>query len=165
MTAAAGIRRVVASDWAAVLALAAGGDLFDAEELTELEQLLDVYLAGAAGPGYGRWIVDATIGGPAGLAYYAPERMADGTWNLLLLAVSPTVRGAGRGAALVRHVEAELQAEGARVLLIETSCVEAFAAQRRFYLRRGYRQEASIQDFYVDGDDKVIFWKSLTSST
>lgn len=74
-------------------------------------------------------------------------------------------RRAGRGAALVRHVEAELQAEGARVLLIETSCVEAFAAQRRFYLRRGYRQEASIQDFYADGDDKVIFWKSLTSST
>lgn len=82
--------------------------------------------------------------------------MADGTWNLLLLVVvSPNVRGAGRGAAGPLF-GSRASGRGGEVVLIETSCVEAFAAPRRFYLRRGCRQEASIQDFYADGDGKGI---------
>jgi len=73
------------------------------------------------------------------------------------------VQGSGRGTALVRHVEADLRAAGARVLLIETSGVAEFAAQRRFYRGLGYSEQARIPDFYADGDDKVIFWKSLTT--
>ena len=67
------------------------------------------------------WLVDDA--GPAGLtgvAYYAPERMSDGVWNLLVLAVHPNRQGQGRGAALVGRVETELPGR-ARVLLIETS--------------------------------------------
>jgi ribosomal protein S18 acetylase RimI-like enzyme len=48
-------------------------------------------------------------------------------------------------------------------LLIETSGVDDFEAQRRFYRGLGYTEEARIRNFYGSGDDKVIFWKSLAS--
>lgn len=157
------IRTVRAADREAVLAVVEAVGLFPAEELVEVEQMLDAFLTGTAGPG-GRWVTDDIGSGSAGVAYYAPERMAEGTWNLYLLAVAPTAQGTGRGAALVRHVEADLLAAGARVLLIETSGVADFEAQRRFYRGLGYTEEARIRDFYAAGDDKVIFWKTLASS-
>jgi ribosomal protein S18 acetylase RimI-like enzyme len=125
--------------------------------------MLDAFLTGTAGPG-DRWVIDDLGGRLAGVAYYAPERMTEGTWNLYLLAVAPTAQGAGRGAALVRHVEADLVVAEARVLLIETSGLDSFGVQRRFYRSLGFTEEARIRDFYAAGDDKVIFWKSLQSS-
>jgi ribosomal protein S18 acetylase RimI-like enzyme len=153
---------VRAADRAAVLGVVGAVGLFPADELVEVGQMLDAFLTGTADPS-DRWVTDDLGSGSAGVAYYAPERMTEGTWNLYLLAVAPGVQGAGRGAALVRHVEADLRAVGARVLLIETSGVEDFEAQRRFYRGLGYSEEARIRDFYATGDDKVIFWKSLTS--
>lgn len=63
----------------------------------------------------------------------------------------------------MRHVEHELRLAGARVLLIETSGVPEFAAQRSFYAGLGYHEEARIRDFYAAGDDKIVFWKLLTA--
>ena len=39
--------------------------------------------------------------------------------------------------------------------------VDAFADTRRFYAQRGYTREAVIRDYWAEGDDKVIYWKSL----
>jgi len=157
------IRRVQDPDRAAVLGVLSDVGLFPPEELVEVERILDAFLAGTADPG-DRWVTDRVSGGSGGVAYYAPERMADGTWNLHLLAVAAAAQGHGRGSALVGYVETDLRSAGARVLLIETSGVPDFAAQRRFYRGLGYRKEARIQDFYATGDDKVIFWKELTAA-
>jgi len=62
-------------------------------------------------------------------------------------------------------VEAEAQAQGGRLLLIETSSTPAYAPTRRFYAACGYPCEATIQDFYAPGDDLMIFAKRLTGST
>jgi hypothetical protein len=58
-------------------------------------------------------------------------------------------------------VEAEVQALGGRLLLVETSSTPAYAAARWFYESSGYRCEATIHDFYALGDDLVIFSKDL----
>lgn len=47
------------------------------------------------------------------------------------------------------------------MLLIETSGLAGFEAQRGFYRRCGYKEEARIRDFYQAGDDKVVFRKVL----
>lgn len=99
--------------------------------------------------------------GPVALAYAAPERMMEGTWNLLLIAVHPDVQGKGFGTALMAEVEALLRAEGQRLLLVETSDLPEFEATRAFYFRRGYRQEAHIRDFYAAGEGKIVFVKAL----
>lgn len=98
---------------------------------------------------------------PVALAYAAPEAMSVGTWNLYLLAVHKEHQGQGIGRALVDYVEGCLATEGQRLLLIETSGLEAFDRTRSFYRQCGYEEEARIRDFYDSGDDKVIFRKAL----
>ncbi len=127
-----------------------------------LDEMVAPYFRGGDDSGF--WLtVDQA--GPQAIAYVAPERMTDGTWNLLLIAVSTSQRGNGIGGALLRHIEQTLHGAGNRVLLVETSGVPAFERTRSFYRANGYREEATIHDFYADGDDKVVFWKALNSST
>lgn len=153
------IREARAGDRASIVGVAEASELFLPGEMLEIQAKLDSFLSGAAGGDC--WLIDDAGGGAEGIAYYAPERMTSGTWNLYLLAVRPGWRGHGRGTALVRHVERDLQTRGARVLLIETSGVPEFAGQRAFYTSLGYHQEARIRDFYDAGDDKIVYWKAL----
>ena len=52
-------------------------------------------------------------------------------------------------------------AQGARLIVVDTSGIEDFAGTRAFYARSGYDEEARIRDFWATGDDKVIFRKAL----
>ena len=106
------------------------------------------------------WLTDDD-GGLVGIAYYAPERLTDGTWNLYLIAIHPDRQGQGRGAAMMRYVEQALREWGERLLLVETSGLPSYEYQRAFYRRCGYTEEARIRDFYQAGEDKVVFWKTL----
>ncbi|MFN7089039.1 MAG: GNAT family N-acetyltransferase [Allorhizobium sp.] len=99
---------------------------------------------------------------PVGVAYVAPEKLTDGTFNLLLIAIHPEQQAMGFGAQLISEVEKRLRGLGARILLVETSGLAAFELTRHFYLKNGYELEGRIRDFYQDGDDKVIFRKKLT---
>lgn len=75
--------------------------------------------------------------------------------------MDPTAQGRGIGHALLARVEAEVQARGGRLLLIETSSTAPYAPARRFYEASGYHYEAVIHDFYTPGDDLIIFRKEL----
>lgn len=107
-----------------------------------------------------RWLVYAGAK-VTGVAYFVPEQLTEGTWNLLLIAIDPACHGQGQGTAIMRHVEEELTRESQRILLVETSGTDTFERTRRFYDMLGYEREARIRDYYTDGDDKVIFRKAL----
>ncbi len=109
------------------------------------------------------WLTDHGDIGPVGVAYYAPERLTDGTWNLYLIAIQSDRQGQGRGKAMMRYVEQTLRERGERLLLVETSGLPSYEYQRAFYRRCGYTEEARIRDFYQAGEDKVVFWKTLTA--
>ena len=100
-------------------------------------------------------------GKPVAVAYCAPERMTEGTWNLLLIAVHPDCQRKGYGAAIMRHVEQELAAKSQRVLLVETSSLPSFENTRAFYRKLGYEEEARIREFYQAGEDKIVFRKDV----
>ncbi len=102
---------------------------------------------------------------PTFVAYCAPEMMTEGTWNLYLIAVHPRMQGKGVGQAVMNHIEALLLANGARLLIVETSGLPEFQATRAFYKKCYYTQEARIRDFYRAGEDKIVFWKLLTPSS
>ena len=87
--------------------------------------------------------------------------MAEGVWNLYMLAVHPDHQRQGRGTVLVQHVEQALTAKSARLLLVETSGAKSFERIRAFYRALGFTEEARIRDFYKAGDDKIIFRKAL----
>jgi len=95
------------------------------------------------------------------IAYCSPERMTDGTWNLLLIAVSRKAQGQGVGSDLMEYIEQDLIIKKARILLVETSSLPNYELTRKFYPKCGYTQIAVIPEFFGKGDDKVVFWKSL----
>ncbi|MGL4879516.1 MAG: GNAT family N-acetyltransferase [Waterburya sp.] len=96
------------------------------------------------------------------IAYCAPERMTEGTWNLYLIAVHPDYQGQGLGTSMLYYIEQMLTARGERMLLVETSSLKTFEGTREFYRKCGYDEEARIREFYQAGEDKIIFRKSLT---
>ena len=98
---------------------------------------------------------------PVAIAYCAPERMTEGTWNLLLIAVHPDYQGKGYGSSILHYIEQMLAAREERLLLIETSSLDSFVRSQAFYLKCGYEKEAQIREFYQAGEDKIVFRKLL----
>ena len=152
------IRAAEPKDREAIATLLPALGLFEAEEVEMILGMMDEYFDSPDSPEL--WFVDDE-NGPVGIAYAAPERMTQGTWNLYLIAVHPEHQKQGRGAALLGHVEQTLAAQKERVLLVETAGVDEFEYVRQFYRKSGFREEARISGFYAEGVDKVIFWKQL----
>lgn len=159
------IRTVTAADMTGLSTLFVASGLFGPDELAEVSSMVTAYLDGNLGSDH-FWVVDdgdGTLAGPLAVAYYAPERMTDGTWNLYLIAVHPDHQGQGRGAKLLHSIEQTLAARGERILLVETSGLPSFARTRAFYRKCGYEEEARIREFYSAGQDKIIFRKALSA--
>ena len=94
------------------------------------------------------WIVlEGSVGDVIGAAYFAPESHSDRVWNLYFLAAAKEHQRGGTGSALVAYVEAELRRRGdnlAKLLLIETSSVDAYAPARAFYRKQGYVEKRAF---------------------
>jgi hypothetical protein len=65
----------------------------------------------------------------------------------------------GRG--LLAASEEAVRKLGGRLLVLETSGLPTYESTRKFYLSTGYTLEATLKDFYSDGDDLAIFTKHL----
>lgn len=98
---------------------------------------------------------------PVAIAYCAPEKLTNGTFNLYLIAVDGNRRNEGIGRTLMHDVEGKLKQIGGRILLVETSGLPHFDSTRSFYKRCGYYHEATIREFYNVNEDKIVFWKKL----
>ena len=150
------IRPTRAEDISALIAVADETGLFPGDMLPAM---LDGYLTG--NPSQSIWLTCEAHGAPIGFCYAEPEPLAEGTWNMLAIAVLPSRQGRGSGGAMVERLESELRGSGHRVLIADTSGTDAYAPTREFYRKAGYTQEARIRDFWADGDDKIVFWKAL----
>jgi ribosomal protein S18 acetylase RimI-like enzyme len=155
------IRMTKPGDTDALIEVACASGLFNPHQVDELSGMLTEYFA-AQSTTQELWVTDDD-GGPTGVAYTAPERMTDGTWNLYLIAIHPDRQRQGRGRALLEYVERLLAERGQRILLVETSGTNDFDYVRAFYRNSGYEEEARIRDFYADGVDKIVFRKTINA--
>ncbi|MBU8539871.1 GNAT family N-acetyltransferase [Falsiroseomonas tokyonensis] len=147
------IRPLAASDLAPLRAVIDATGLFPGDLLDEMAA---PHLRSEGPPEL--WLTTAEV---TAIAYAAAERMTEGTWNLLLIAVHPDRQRQGTGAGLVSAVEARLREAGARLLLVETSGLDEFEPTRAFYRALGFMEEGRIRDYYKAGEDKIIFAKPL----
>lgn len=157
------VRPLTADDRDAVRNLALINEMFTADEMGGVDEMLSGYLDGTLSDHH--WVVAETGGVVTGGGYYAPEPFGDRVWNLYFLAVHPDVHGQGVGGRIVRYLVDHLRSAGegtARVLLVETSSTDAYERARSFYVARGFVEEARIREYYGPGDDKVVFWRRLT---
>jgi ribosomal protein S18 acetylase RimI-like enzyme len=153
------IRLSTLDDTTALIALAAASGLFEPSQTEDLAQMLDRHFS-SENQTQDIWLTDYD-NEPVGMAYIAPERMTEGTWNLYLIAVHPDRQKQGRGKALLSYVEQMLIERGERILLVETAETDDFAYVREFYRQNGYEEEARIREFYTTGVDKIVFRKAL----
>lgn len=150
------IKKITSADIAPVIALSERSGLFDADGIELIKERLSDYLSGNNDLWFAA--VDKDI---EGAVYCIPEPMTDGTWNILMLIVSPDSHGQGHGQALMNFIEETLAARGARLMIVETSSLDGFERARAFYPKCGYAEEARIKNFYTTGDDKVVFSKAV----
>lgn len=155
------IRPTAEADTETLADMAQGTGVFKPLEIDALRGLLDYLHTEGFADGH-RAVTLEREGSPTGFAYFAPTDMTDRTWHLYWIFVGKGVQSRGLGARLLAFVEGEVATAGGRLLLIETSSLPSYEPTRKFYLKNGYEHEATIRDFYAEGDDQVIFRKPLS---
>ena len=156
------IRPTVPADTKTLVKLANETTVFKPHEIMALEEVLDDYHAVEHAQGH-RCVTFEKDGHILGFAYFGPAAMTDNTWYLWWIAVTKHTQAKGIGTQLLHYSEKEIIKAGGRLYLIETSSLPHYEQTRRFYLKHGYEQHATIGDFYSDGDSMVIFRKHLKS--
>ena len=107
------------------------------------------------------WFTATENGSITALGYCIPEKLTDGTYNLLAIAVRKELQGKGIGQRMMAFIEHLLKENNKRLLIVETSSDEQYDLTRKFYLKLNYLCAAVIKDFWQEGEDKVVFWKKL----
>ena len=135
--------------------------VFNQEEIDSVPEMFNEYLRyGAEGSGY-HFIVYREGDQVLGFAIYGFRDLTNGVFDLYWIAVDPNARRNGVGRALLAASEAEIRTLGGRMVIAETSGTQEYEPTRKFYLRTGYENEATIKDFYSPGDDLKIFIKRI----
>lgn len=152
------IRPIKKQDLPALKSVLNSSELFPSEML---DDMIGDYFANEDSSDI--WFATVVDEVPVSIAYCAPERMTEGTYNLLAIAVQKEDQGKGIGQEMMIYLEDLLKVKTARILIVETSGLPEFELTRRFYDQCKYKRQALIPEFYGVGDDKVVFWKKLTS--
>ena len=155
-----GIRAIQESDLDALKKVLDSCGLFPSEYL---DDMIADYLKNPESPDI--WFTYVENDAVQSIAYCAPEKLTEGTFNLYAIGVYQHLQGKGIGRKKMAYLENLLKEKGARILIVETSGTADFELTREFYHKCDYTQEAVIRDFYEEGDDKVVFWKKLSKSS
>ena len=149
-------------DVRAIRTLVSGStELFSAFEADIAEELaVESILKGADNSGY-HFILAEDGERLLGYTCYGPIGCTVNRFDLYWIVVDAGIRGKGVGTKLMKKTEDKIIALGGERLYIETSFRVVYEPTRRFYQKCGYRVAAILQDFYAQGDDKVIFCKDL----
>jgi ribosomal protein S18 acetylase RimI-like enzyme len=156
------IRTATAADGSQIQDITARAGVFSQEEVECVGDIWEEYATqGPEWCGY-YFIVERAGDRVRGFACYGPRDLASGVFDLYWIAVDPDLRGSGVGRRLLTACEEGVRQAGGRMLIAETSGTAPYDSTRKFYSSMGYIAEATIRDFYTDGDDLVIFVKRFS---
>ena len=136
-------------------------DIFTQQEVDSVDEAWGEYLQYGSVPDGYHFLVYREGEKVFGFTCYGIRYLAEGVYDLLWIAVDPDARRKGVGRDLITASEEAVRAMGGRILIAETSGTAEYASTREFYIRMGYVNEASIKDFYKQGDDLKIYTKRL----
>jgi ribosomal protein S18 acetylase RimI-like enzyme len=152
------VRQFGSSDRSAVIQILENTPEFTPAEVALACELIDAYLEDPRGSGYYHLIVEDS-GMIAGYVCYGPTPITEGTWDIYWIAVDRNIQGKGVGRELMTAAENKIFHAGGRLILVETSSKAGYEKTNLFYQRLGYKEACRIIDFYMIGDDKIIYEK------
>jgi ribosomal protein S18 acetylase RimI-like enzyme len=151
------IRPMLANDRDAVVGIVHGVGNFNPAERDCAVELVDIYLNNRQQEDYRVVVAEDPQRVVDGYACWGPTPMTRGAYDLYWIATHPRAQGRGVGRELMKYVEARVQEEMGRLLIIETSSKESYGKTVGFYRRLEYEEASRIRDFYDVGDDKLVF--------
>jgi len=84
-----------------------------------------------------------------------------GSYDLYWIAIDEQLRGTGLGKDLMQRTEKIIYDLGGKRIYAETSSRHQYQSTHGFYESCGYRKEAVLKDFFMEGDSKIIYIKTL----
>jgi ribosomal protein S18 acetylase RimI-like enzyme len=139
--------------------IAARAGVFNQEEVDCVAALWEDYLTVGPVVGGYNFIVDRDGERVLGFSCYGPRDLTTGVYDLYWIAVDSRTHRSGVGRRLLNATEDAVRQAGGRMLIAETSGTAHYEPTRNFYFGMGYALEATIKDFYSEGDDLAIFVK------
>lgn len=107
------------------------------------------------------WFTYVDDNKPVAIGYCVPEKLTDGTYNLLAIGVAKDFQRRGIATAMMSYIEKTIEKLHGRILIVETSTNDAQAGAISLYKNIDYTHMATIKDFWSDGEDKLVFWKKV----
>ena len=99
-----------------------------------------------------------------GFISFGPIPLTVSRYDIYWIAVDPDNGRHGTGTLLLKEMEESLQKAGPGHIYVETSSTSGYLPARLFYEKNNYKLVSHINDFYRDGDDRMIYQKILTIS-
>ena len=134
---------------------------FNAEEIAIAVELVEERLQRGEKSGYHFVFAQTPEGRVVGYACYGPISGTRSSFDLYWIAVRADARGKGLGGVLMEKAECAMAGMGAVRVYAETSSRAQYKPTRAFYEKQGYVQTALMEDFYDEGDGKVVFVKRV----
>ena len=114
------------------------------------------------GESTGYYFVFAEVDGvTAAYSCYGPIIMSTTSFDLYWIATHNDFRGKGIGKKLLEETCNQAREMGCKILIAETSGLEHYAPTRAFYINNDFILEATLKDFYTEGDDKLFYTKRI----
>ena len=149
------------ADSAAIRDIVTSTRFFNAEEIAIAVELVEERLKRGEKSGYHFVFAQTREGNVIGYTCYGPISGTKSSFDLYWIAVHADARGKGLGGVLMKKTETSMAGMGAVRVYAETSSRAQYEPTRAFYEKHGYAQEALLEDFYAEGDGKVIFVKKV----
>jgi GNAT superfamily N-acetyltransferase len=92
---------------------------------------------------------------------FGPILMSTTSFDLYWIATHNDFRGKGIGRKLLDETSKVAKSMGCKILIAETSGLPHYEPTRAFYISNSFTLEASLKDFYTDGDDKLFYTKRI----
>ena len=83
------------------------------------------------------------------------------SYDLYWIVTHNDYRGKGIGSLLIKETEERIKDAGGTGIYVETSSKDQYLPTRSFYEKNQYLLKARFEDFYDNGDDKLVFIKKV----
>lgn len=153
------IRPVEEKDWKILKNIVHAQDHFRQAEIRVALEIISFVLKQQSEEDYIIRVVEREDYEILGYICYGKAPLTDAVYDLYWIIVHPAYQNQGAGSLLLDYAQRDLKRRQARLLLIETSSLPAYAKPRAFYSKHGFQEIARIKDYYEKGDDKIIFGK------
>lgn len=149
-----------ASDVEEIRRIVTAAAAFSAEEVDIACELVQERIEKGRASGY-EFIFASRGGRLIGYTCYGRTPGTEKAYDLYWIAVDPGEGRSGLGAELLARTERAVFEAGGAFLIAETSSTAPYRHARNFYIKTGFEKLVEIDDFYRQGDNKVIYRKTI----